>query len=98
VKYHAGASRSLNGNNPVDLVVIMPPNPSHLEHVNPIIVGMARAAGTTADKPGRPYFDPRAILPVVIHGDAAFPGQGIVPRRSIYSAYGAIASAERSTS
>ena len=78
VKYHAGASRSLNGNNPVDLVVIMPPNPSHLEHVNPIIAGMARAASTTADKPGRPYFDPRAILPVVIHGDAAFPGQGIV--------------------
>ena len=78
VKYHAGASRSLPGSNPVDLVVTMAPNPSHLEHVNPVIAGMARAAGTRADRPGRPFFDPHVILPIVIHGDAAFPGQGIV--------------------
>jgi 2-oxoglutarate dehydrogenase E1 component len=78
VKYHAGASRSMPGNNPVDLVVTMAPNPSHLEHVNPVIAGMARAAGTDADHPGRPHFDPHVILPIIIHGDAAFPGQGIV--------------------
>ena len=78
VKYHAGASRSLNTGNTIDLVVTMAPNPSHLEHVNPVIAGMARAAGTHTDQPGRPYFDPHVILPIVIHGDAAFPGQGIV--------------------
>lgn len=78
VKYHAGASRSLTGKSPVDLVVTMVPNPSHLEHVNPVIAGMARAAGTHTEQPGRPYFDPQVVLPIVIHGDAAFPGQGIV--------------------
>ncbi|HMT21181.1 MAG TPA: thiamine pyrophosphate-dependent enzyme, partial [Promineifilum sp.] len=78
VKYHAGASRSMTGSNPIDLVVKMAPNPSHLEHVNPVIAGMARAAGTRVDRPGRPYFDSHVILPIIIHGDAAFPGQGIV--------------------
>ena len=78
VKYHAGASRSMNAGNPIDLVVTMAPNPSHLEHVNPVIAGMARAAGTHTDRPGRPRFDPHVILPIIIHGDAAFPGQGIV--------------------
>jgi 2-oxoglutarate dehydrogenase E1 component len=76
VKYHAGASRELTNGSPVDLVVTMAPNPSHLEHVNPVIAGMARAAGTRADRPGRPHYDAQAILPVVIHGDAAFPGSG----------------------
>jgi len=78
VKYHAGASRSLAGSNPIDLVVTMAPNPSHLEHVNPVIAGMARAAGTHVERSGRPFFDTHVILPVLIHGDAAFPGQGIV--------------------
>lgn len=78
VKYHAGASRALANGNLVDLVVTMAPNPSHLEHVNPVIAGMARAAGSRVDRPGRPYFDPHVVLPIVIHGDAAFPGQGIV--------------------
>jgi 2-oxoglutarate dehydrogenase E1 component len=78
VKYHAGASRSLAGGNLVDLVVRMAPNPSHLEHVNPVVAGMARAAGTRVNQPGRPYFDPHVVLPIIIHGDAAFPGQGIV--------------------
>ena len=78
VKYHAGASRSLAGESPTDMVVKMAPNPSHLEHINPVVAGMARAAGTSTDHPGRPYFDPSIVLPVVIHGDAAFPSQGIV--------------------
>jgi len=78
VKYHAGASRALANGNPVDLVVTMAPNPSHLEHVNPVIAGMARAAGTRADRPGRPHYDAQVVLPIVIHGDAAFPAQGIV--------------------
>ena len=78
VKYHLGASRAVAGGERVNLVVSMPPNPSHLEAINPVLEGMARAAGTDATKPGPPAFNPDAVLPILIHGDAAFPGQGIV--------------------
>jgi 2-oxoglutarate dehydrogenase E1 component len=78
VKYHLGASRAVAGGERVDLVVSMPPNPSHLEAINPVLEGMARAAGSDASKRGRPTFNPDAVLPILIHGDAAFPGQGIV--------------------
>jgi 2-oxoglutarate dehydrogenase E1 component len=75
VKYHAGARfESRRG----QLFVSMAPNPSHLEAVNPVVVGMARAAGTKADEAGAPHFDGGITLPILIHGDAAFPGQGIV--------------------
>ena len=73
VKYHAGAERSLKS-----LTVSMAPNPSHLEFVNPVVAGMARAAGTKVDGPGKVTFDPKRTLPILIHGDAAFPGQGVV--------------------
>jgi 2-oxoglutarate dehydrogenase E1 component len=78
VKYHLGASRAVSGGEEVGLVVSMPPNPSHLEAIDPVLVGMARAAGTDAAKPGAPAFDPDAVLPILIHGDGAFPGQGVV--------------------
>ncbi len=78
VKYHAGAHRAIKGGRAMDLVVSMPPNPSHLEAVDPVVEGMARAAGTRVDQPGAPTFDPTASVPILIHGDAAFPGQGIV--------------------
>jgi 2-oxoglutarate dehydrogenase E1 component len=78
VKYHLGASRAVAGGEEVDLIVSMPPNPSHLEAIDPVLVGMARAAGTDASRPGAPVFDPDAVLPILIHGDAAFPGQGVV--------------------
>ena len=74
VKYHAGASTAAIG----QMFVSLAPNPSHLEAVNPVVAGMARAAGTFADAPGAPRFDGRTTLPVLIHGDSAFPGQGIV--------------------
>ena len=54
----------------------MPPNPSHLEAIDPVLEGMARAAGTDARKPGAPIFNPDAVLPILIHGDAAFSGPG----------------------
>jgi 2-oxoglutarate dehydrogenase E1 component len=73
VKYHAGARRSLRS-----LTVSMAPNPSHLEFVDPVVEGMARAAGTAVDKGGAAQFDSGRTLPLVLHGDAAFPGQGIV--------------------
>jgi 2-oxoglutarate dehydrogenase E1 component len=78
VKYHAGAHRAIRGGREMDLVVAMPPNPSHLEAVDPVVEGMARAAGTTVDAPGEPQFDPARSVPILIHGDAAFPGQGVV--------------------
>ena len=78
VKYHAGAHRAIKGGAAMDLVVSMPPNPSHLEAVDPIVEGMARAAGTSVDGAGAPKFDPARSVPILIHGDAAFPGQGVV--------------------
>ena len=75
VKYHAGARTSAPRG---QMHVTMAPNPSHLEAVNPVVVGMARAAGTVANQPGSPRFEGGSTLPILIHGDAAFPGQGIV--------------------
>jgi 2-oxoglutarate dehydrogenase E1 component len=78
VKYHAGAHRAITGGAEMDLVVSMPPNPSHLEAIDPIVEGMARAAGTIVNAAGAPSFDPTSSMPILIHGDAAFPGQGVV--------------------
>ncbi|HOE96779.1 MAG TPA: 2-oxoglutarate dehydrogenase E1 component [Candidatus Sumerlaeota bacterium] len=77
VKYHRGASRALGGEEWIGLEVSIAPNPSHLEHVNPVVQGMARAAASRVDRAGPPIVDPTYTLPIVIHGDAAFPGQGI---------------------
>jgi 2-oxoglutarate dehydrogenase E1 component len=81
VKYHAGARRTMDTDDSpgtVSVTIQMAPNPSHLEAVNPVVEGMARAAGTRADQPGPARFDATVTLPVIIHGDAAFPGQGVV--------------------
>jgi 2-oxoglutarate dehydrogenase E1 component len=75
VKYHAGARTEAPRG---EMFVTLAPNPSHLEAVDPVVVGMARAAGTHASDPGAPVFDGGVTLPILIHGDAAFPGQGIV--------------------
>ncbi len=75
VKYHAGGRTSTPRG---QMYVTMAPNPSHLEAVDPVVVGMARAAGTIADTAGPPHFEGAVTLPLLIHGDAAFPGQGIV--------------------
>jgi 2-oxoglutarate dehydrogenase E1 component len=78
VKYHKGARRAIKDGEPVDLVVTVVPNPSHLEAVNPVVEGMARAANTTVNESGPPRIDYTVTLPILIHGDAAFPGQGVV--------------------
>jgi 2-oxoglutarate dehydrogenase E1 component len=79
VKYHAGARVTAQPDGlPKQVVISMPPNPSHLEAVDPLLNGMARAAETTAEKPGAPIVDKNKVLAILIHGDAAFPGQGIV--------------------
>jgi 2-oxoglutarate dehydrogenase E1 component len=79
VKYHAGARYQVDGDGrPQSLIISMPPNPSHLEAVDPVLAGMARAAATSVDTPGRPVVRTDHVLGILIHGDAAFPGQGVV--------------------
>lgn len=78
VKYHLGARRAYKEDGVHEMPVTLAPNPSHLEFVDPIVVGRARAAQEKRDKPGPPIQDPTASLAIQIHGDAAFPGQGIV--------------------
>src|SRR6185503_10335990 len=86
VKYHAGARRVLknraanasNGTAPRTVTVVMAPNPSHLEFVDPVVQGMARAADEDRRRQGPPRQNEVASMAVLIHGDAAFPGQGVV--------------------
>ena len=72
VKYHLGASdnREFDGNT---VHVSLTDNPSHLEAVNPVVLGQVRAKQFFHKDPER-----RKVIPVLIHGDAAFAGQGIV--------------------
>ncbi|HZK65974.1 MAG TPA: thiamine pyrophosphate-dependent enzyme, partial [Chloroflexota bacterium] len=78
VKYHLGGDRAIQGAPELSMTITMAPNPSHLEFINPVVEGMARAASESRDRPGPAMVDPRAALPVLIHGDAAFPGEGVV--------------------
>ncbi|HUE86660.1 MAG TPA: 2-oxoglutarate dehydrogenase E1 component [Vicinamibacterales bacterium] len=79
VKYHAGARYVADGDGrPESLIISMPPNPSHLEAVDPVLAGMARAAASDVVRPGKPELHPERVLGILIHGDAAFPGQGVV--------------------
>jgi 2-oxoglutarate dehydrogenase E1 component len=78
VKYHMGAYRSVGDDTQINMLLHMPPNPSHLEMVDPVLAGMARASNTKADVPGAPRYFHNASLPITIHGDASFTGQGIV--------------------
>ncbi len=78
VKYHLGAETILGEGATVDLKIILSPNPSHLEFVNPVVEGITRASQETNDHRGSPQLDVDHTLPILIHGDAAFPGEGIV--------------------
>ncbi|MGH9403449.1 MAG: 2-oxoglutarate dehydrogenase E1 component [Terriglobia bacterium] len=78
VKYHSGARRAISSDRKLNMIISLAPNPSHLEAVDPVVLGMARAGGTRVDRRGAPEFDPTRTLPILIHGDAAFPGQGVV--------------------
>jgi 2-oxoglutarate dehydrogenase E1 component len=78
VKYHSGASLSPKSGASPNFAISLAPNPSHLEAVNPVVMGMARAGGTQTGQPGPPQFDPMRTLPILIHGDASFPAQGVV--------------------
>ncbi len=77
VKYHHGAQGSYQVASGDSLLVNLESNPSHLEFVHPVVVGASRAAQTTRQGPHAQQ-DTNAAVPVVLHGDAAFPGQGVV--------------------
>jgi 2-oxoglutarate dehydrogenase E1 component len=78
VKYHLGAEHILGEGATVELKITLSPNPSHLEFVNPVVEGMTRASQETRDHDGSPQQDVDNTLPLLIHGDAAFPGEGVV--------------------
>jgi 2-oxoglutarate dehydrogenase E1 component len=78
VKYHLGARRGFREAGIEEMPITLAPNPSHLEFVNAVIEGRARAAQEERGQPGEPVRDQHASLAILIHGDAAFPGQGIV--------------------
>src|SRR5688572_6451678 len=76
VKYHLGYENERKvGETKIKLELA--PNPSHLELVNPVMSGMARANQRVSGAGGTR--DERLVLPICIHGDAAFPGEGVVP-------------------
>ena len=72
VKYHMGGltKRDVDG---IAVDIELMPNPSHLEFVNPVVMGVARARQRSASRR-----DETKVLPLVVHGDASFPGEGVV--------------------
>jgi 2-oxoglutarate decarboxylase len=77
VKYHHGASGTRTTKSGKSVTVTLSPNPSHLEFVDPVVEGRARADQSSRKRRELSH-DPTVVLPVLVHGDAAFPGQGIV--------------------
>jgi len=77
VKYHHGARGTQELPDGSSLIVRLESNPSHLEYVGPVGIGATRAAQTTRQGPHATQ-DTNAAFPIVLHGDAAFPGQGVV--------------------
>ncbi len=75
VKYHLGTEGTYTARSGATVDLHLPPNPSHLEAVNPVVEGIARAMQDRMDR-GREGVFP--VLPVLMHGDAAFAGQGVV--------------------
>ncbi len=73
VKYHLGASGVQRTSSGREIKVSLSPNPSHLEAVNPVVQGIVRAKQTFMGDEKR-----EKVLPVLVHGDAAFAGQGVV--------------------
>jgi 2-oxoglutarate decarboxylase len=77
VKYHYGHQGVYENSDGEKTAVRLYPNPSHLEFVNPVVEGAARFLQTSFDG-AKLEHDPKCAVPVLLHGDAAFPGQGVV--------------------
>ncbi len=77
VKYHHGARGVRDTGAAGKVHITLAPNPSHLEFVNPVVMGMARAKlWSELDDGGEPDYD--RVVPVLMHGDAAFAAEGVV--------------------
>ncbi|WP_431781197.1 multifunctional oxoglutarate decarboxylase/oxoglutarate dehydrogenase thiamine pyrophosphate-binding subunit/dihydrolipoyllysine-residue succinyltransferase subunit [Streptomyces chumphonensis] len=74
VKYHLGAEGTFTGLDGEEIKVSLTANPSHLEAVDPVVEGVVRAKQDIIGKGGTDF----TVLPVQLHGDAAFAGQGVV--------------------
>lgn len=74
VKYHLGSEGTFTGLDGEQIKVSLAANPSHLETVDPVVEGIARAKQDIINKGGTDF----TVLPVALHGDAAFAGQGVV--------------------
>jgi 2-oxoglutarate decarboxylase len=72
VKYHKGATGKFSGLSGIDLALTLASNPSHLEAVDPVVEGMTRAKQDMLEDTSYP------VLALLVHGDAAFAGQGVV--------------------
>jgi 2-oxoglutarate decarboxylase len=77
VKYHHGAQGAYQLPSGESIIVRLESNPSHLEFVAPVAAGATRAAQTTRQGP-HAHRETNAAVPIILHGDAAFPGQGVV--------------------
>ncbi|MFV8829296.1 2-oxoglutarate dehydrogenase E1 component [Alkalihalobacterium sp. APHAB7] len=78
VKYHLGANRKISDRKTEQAKLTLANNPSHLEFVNPVVEGFTRASQDVRSNRGLPTHDVSQAFSILIHGDAAFPGQGIV--------------------
>ncbi len=77
VKYHHGTQGTYKLPDGDEIMVNLESNPSHLEYVSAVVEGATRAAQTTRQGP-HAHQDTNAAVPIAIHGDASFPGQGVV--------------------
>ncbi|MEX2292808.1 MAG: multifunctional oxoglutarate decarboxylase/oxoglutarate dehydrogenase thiamine pyrophosphate-binding subunit/dihydrolipoyllysine-residue succinyltransferase subunit [Acidimicrobiales bacterium] len=73
VKYHLGQSGKFTSRTGKEISIELAANPSHLEAVDPVVVGMVRAMQDAINDP-----ESFSVLPILMHGDAAFAGQGVV--------------------
>ena len=80
VKYHLGSTGTHVAPSGDEVTISLASNPSHLEAVNPVVEGMVRAKQEAQrNEPDNPDGDVQdAVIPILIHGDAAFAGQGVV--------------------
>lgn len=76
VKYHLGEKRAIGEEGKTRLTLAN--NPSHLEYVDPVVEGFARAAQEDRSQPGYPKQNTNSAASILVHGDAAFPGEGVV--------------------
>jgi 2-oxoglutarate dehydrogenase E1 component len=78
VKYHLGADREIEEQNAARIRLTLANNPSHLEFVDPIVEGFTRASQEDRNVAGQPLQDITKAFSILVHGDAAFPGEGVV--------------------